>query len=61
MVDRQVTGGYTKIATVITPDISKLGQMKPGDKIRFHEVSLSQGQQLMREEVVPMYRQGTQR
>ncbi len=47
MVDRQVTGGYTKIATVITPDISKLGQMKPGDKIRFHEVSLSQGQQLL--------------
>jgi antagonist of KipI len=47
MVDRQVTGGYTKIATVITPDISKLGQMKPGDKIRFHEVSLSQGLQLL--------------
>jgi biotin-dependent carboxylase-like uncharacterized protein len=47
MVDRQVTGGYSKIATVITPDISTLGQMKPGDKIRFHEVSLSQGQQLL--------------
>ena len=47
MVDRQVTGGYAKIATVITPDISTLGQMKPGDKIRFREVSLSQGQQLL--------------
>lgn len=47
MVDRQTTGGYTKIATVITPDISKLGQMKPGDKIRFREVSLAQGHQLL--------------
>jgi antagonist of KipI len=45
MADRQVTGGYAKIATVITPDVSRLGQMKPGDRIRFHEVSLSQGQQ----------------
>jgi biotin-dependent carboxylase-like uncharacterized protein len=47
MVDRQTTGGYTKIATAITPDISKLGQMKPGDKIRFREVSLAQGHQLL--------------
>jgi antagonist of KipI len=47
MVDRQVTGGYAKIATVITPDISRLGQMKPGDKIRFHEVSLFRGQRLL--------------
>ncbi len=47
MVDRQVTGGYNKIATVITPDICRLGQMKPGDAIRFREVSLSQGQQLL--------------
>lgn len=47
MVDRQVTGGYAKIATVITPDIHKLGQMKPGDRMRFREVSLSEGQQLL--------------
>lgn len=47
MADRQTVGGYTKIATVITPDMSKLGQMKPGDKIRFREVNLAQGHRLL--------------
>lgn len=42
MADRATTGGYTKIATVITPDLSKLAQMGPGSKIYFREVSLAQ-------------------
>lgn len=41
MVDAQTTGGYPKIATVTTPDVSKLGQARPGDKVRFRRVSLS--------------------
>lgn len=44
MADHQTTGGYTKIATVISPDLCKLAQMKPGDKIRFKEVSPDQAQ-----------------
>ena len=35
-----VTGGYRKIATVITADIPQLGQIKPGDTVTFEEVSL---------------------
>ena len=35
MADRQTTGGYPKIATVITADISLAGQLAPGDWIRF--------------------------
>jgi len=35
LVDRPTTGGYTKIATVITTDILKLVQSKPGDRVRF--------------------------
>jgi len=34
MADRQTTGGYTKIGTVIGPDLALLAQAKPGDTIR---------------------------
>ena len=33
--DRQTAGGYPKIATVITADISVAGQLCPGDTITF--------------------------
>jgi biotin-dependent carboxylase-like uncharacterized protein len=35
MADRQTTGGYPKIATVIAADISIAGQLAPGDTIAF--------------------------
>jgi len=35
MADRQTTGGYPKIATVITADMAIAGQLGPGDRIRF--------------------------
>jgi antagonist of KipI len=35
MADRQTTGGYPKIATVISADIPVLGQLGPGDTITF--------------------------
>jgi biotin-dependent carboxylase-like uncharacterized protein len=37
-----VTGGYRKIATVISADLPLLGQIKPGDSIRFQAVSLEE-------------------
>ncbi len=39
MADRQTTGGYAKIATVISSDLGLLAQAKPGTKIRFHRVT----------------------
>lgn len=36
----QTVGGYTKIATVISTDISLIGQSKPGDILRFVKVDL---------------------
>ncbi|MFC1912192.1 biotin-dependent carboxyltransferase family protein [Chloroflexota bacterium] len=39
LADRQTTGGYTKIAIVISADITKLAQAKPGDSIKFRRVS----------------------
>jgi antagonist of KipI len=35
MADRQTTGGYPKIATVISADIALAGQLGPGDTISF--------------------------
>lgn len=35
MADRQTTGGYPKIATVITADLPSAGQLAPGDWIEF--------------------------
>ncbi|MGB9676341.1 MAG: biotin-dependent carboxyltransferase family protein [Candidatus Bathyarchaeales archaeon] len=45
MRDAQTTGGYPKIAAVITPDVSLLGQAKPNDVIIFSEISISQARE----------------
>jgi biotin-dependent carboxylase-like uncharacterized protein len=42
MVDRQSTGGYTKIATVCSFDIGRLGQLRPGQVVRFRSISVEQ-------------------
>ncbi|MGV7032324.1 5-oxoprolinase subunit C family protein [Methylobacterium symbioticum] len=42
MADRQPTGGYPKIATVIGPDLGRLAQMRPGSRFRFTAVSLEE-------------------
>ena len=45
--DRQTTGGYTKIANVISADFRVLGQLKSGDKVKFERVSLSAAQEAL--------------
>lgn len=45
-----VTGGYTKIVTVISTDLSKVAQLKPGDRVRFKPISIEEAHQLLREE-----------
>jgi biotin carboxyl carrier protein len=42
MGDRQTTGGYTKIASIIRPDIPALAQARAGDGVRFRRVSLAE-------------------
>jgi biotin-dependent carboxylase-like uncharacterized protein len=49
MIDRQTTGGYPKIATVITPDVARLAQVRPGDQLRFQAVSLEQARGILAE------------
>lgn len=47
LADRQTTGGYTKIANVISADFRILGQLKSGDRVRFEKVSLAAAQEAL--------------
>lgn len=42
MADRQTTGGYPKIATIVRSDLAKIAQVCPGQKVIFEKVSLAQ-------------------
>ncbi len=50
MADCQTTGGYAKIAAVITADLPLMAQARPGDRVRFEAVSVRQAQRAAREE-----------
>ena len=43
--DRQTTGGYTRIATVISVDLPRAAQARPGDAISFVACTLEEAQQ----------------
>ena len=48
--ERQSTGGYAKIANVITVDLPKIGQCISGTRIFFETVSLEEAQRAMKDE-----------
>jgi biotin-dependent carboxylase-like uncharacterized protein len=48
MADHQTTGGYPKIATVITPDLRILAQRRPGEPVRFAAISIEEAHALAR-------------
>ena len=49
LADRGTTGGYAKIATVITADLGRLAQAVPGQTVVFKEVDVEEGHRLIRE------------
>ena len=42
MADRQTTGGYPTLATLISADVSRAGQLAPGDRIVFDLCTLEE-------------------
>jgi biotin-dependent carboxylase-like uncharacterized protein len=46
LADRQTTGGYPKIATVISADLPALGRVPIGARIRFERTSMAVAEQL---------------
>lgn len=47
MADAQTIGGYPQIAHVISVDLPLVAQLRPGDSLRFSEVSLDEAQKLL--------------
>jgi allophanate hydrolase subunit 2 len=41
LADRQTTGGYPKIATVVAADLPALGRLTPGMSVRFEAVDIA--------------------
>ena len=50
LADRGTTGGYTKIATVISTDVNTVGQAMPGNTITFKSVTVEEAHNILREE-----------
>jgi antagonist of KipI len=48
-VDGQTIGGYPKVAYVIAADFDRLGQLRPGQQVRFERVTLDEAKALFRE------------
>ena len=48
LADHQTTGGYPKIATVISADLPVVGRRGPGDRLRFAAVTVEVAEELCR-------------
>jgi biotin-dependent carboxylase-like uncharacterized protein len=49
LADHQTTGGYPKIATVVSADLPVVGRRRPGDPLRFAAVSIEEAEQIARD------------
>ena len=49
LADRQTTGGYPKIATVISADMPALGRLVPGSKVAFEAVDIEAAEAVARQ------------
>jgi allophanate hydrolase subunit 2 len=47
-VDGQTIGGYPKIAQIVSADLDKLAQLRPGESIHFQRVTLADAEALYR-------------
>jgi allophanate hydrolase len=50
LADHQTTGGYPKIATVVSADLPVIGRRRPGDLMRFAAVTVEAAEALCRAE-----------
>ena len=48
-VEQQTTGGYPKIANVISADLASIGQLRPRDEIQFEKVDWGTARALLKE------------
>ncbi len=46
--DQSIIGGHVRIATVISTDMDRVGQAKPGDRMYFKPISVEEAQEILR-------------
>jgi len=56
LADRQTTGGYPKIATVISADLPALGRLTPGATVRFRSVNIEEAEAARRQQAAALAR-----
>jgi biotin-dependent carboxylase-like uncharacterized protein len=56
LADRQTVGGYSKIATVASVDLPRLGRLLPGMTVRFTPITVDEAEQLRREQEARLQR-----
>jgi allophanate hydrolase subunit 2 len=49
-VEHQTTGGYPKIANVISADLHAAGQLRPRDRVRFERETVERALEFLREQ-----------
>ena len=54
MADRQTTGGYPKVATVISADLPLAGQLAPGDWIEFRPTTRGEAVAALKRQLAPL-------
>jgi biotin-dependent carboxylase-like uncharacterized protein len=54
LADHQTTGGYPKIAAVISADLARVGRLRPGDTLRFQAIELAQAEMIRRQQVAEL-------
>ncbi len=50
LADHQTTGGYPKVATVVSRDVDRLTQLRAGDALRFRAISATKAVQYARDQ-----------
>lgn len=56
LADHQTTGGYPKIATVISADLPVVGRRRPGSSIRFAAVDVAEAETIRRRQEATLQR-----
>jgi biotin-dependent carboxylase-like uncharacterized protein len=56
LVDRQSTGGYTKIATVCSFEIGRVAQVRPGGRLSFQAIGVEEAHRLREESAAALDR-----
>ncbi|USG68418.1 biotin-dependent carboxyltransferase family protein [Brevibacillus ruminantium] len=62
LADRQTTGGYPKIAQIVSADLPLIAQTKPGDTLYFREIAHQEAERLLfeREQLIQQAKLGIQ-